>query len=107
MTKLTFILPDGSSQEVEATAGHSIMKTAISNSVNGIVAECNGSLACATCHVFLDDASAAQIDPPGETENDLLDFAAVERKPTSRLSCQVMVDNLPEGAVITMPETQV
>ncbi|TPI56058.1 2Fe-2S iron-sulfur cluster binding domain-containing protein [Mesorhizobium sp. B3-1-3] len=107
MTTLKFVLPDGSSRQVEAEDGHSIMETAINNDVPGIVAECAGSMACATCHIFVDAALSEGIGAPVGTESDMLDFAAVERQPNSRLSCQVIVAGWMDGTTITVPETQV
>lgn len=107
MPKLTFIQSDGTRTTVEAETGYSVMETAINNNVHGIVAECGGSMACATCHIFLDQATAEAAGPPSEAEDDMLDFAAVPRTSTSRLSCQVQVTEAFEGAVITIPETQV
>jgi len=106
VTKLTFILPDGTERELEAKPGLSVMETAVQNNIEGIVAECGGSMSCATCHVFLDEASLERIGGPGETESDMLDFAATERRPTSRLSCQIKVGPEIEGALISIPERQ-
>ncbi|WP_425089040.1 2Fe-2S iron-sulfur cluster-binding protein [Stappia sp.] len=107
MTTLHFVLPDGSSRDVPATPGHSLMETAINNGVPGIVAECAGSLACATCHVFVDEAIASRLGGPEGAEDEMLDFAAVERRPLSRLGCQVKIEDWMDGATITVPETQV
>ena len=107
MLHLTFVLPDGTRTIVEAETGRSIMEVAIAHNLPGIVAECGGSKACATCHVFLDDATAEKAGPPAPDEDDMLDFAAVPRSATSRLSCQVQVVEALDGAVITIPETQV
>ncbi len=107
MPKLTFVQSDGTRMEISAEAGRSVMEAAIANSIPGIVAECGGSMACATCHVFLDDATAELAGPLAADEDDMLDFSAVPRRATSRLSCQVQVADTFKGAVITIPETQV
>lgn len=107
MTQITFVHPDGTRTEVTAVSGRSIMETANAHDIPGIVAECGGSMACATCHVFLDEITAGTAGPPAELEDDMLDFAAVPRGPTSRLSCQITVTDALDGAVITIPETQV
>lgn len=106
MTNITFIAPNGTKHMVEAKNGHSIMETAIANDIAGITAECAGSLACATCHIFIDEKTMGQIAPPETDEEDMLDFVAVERRPTSRLSCQVQINESMKNAVFTIPERQ-
>ncbi|PCH93955.1 MAG: 2Fe-2S ferredoxin [Rhodobacteraceae bacterium] len=107
MTNITFIAPDGTTHKVEATDGHSVMEVAIAHNIEGVVAECAGSLACSTCHVFVDEATAKRLGAPEEVENEMLDFVAVERRSTSRLSCQVQIDEHMENAVFTIPDSQV
>ncbi len=107
MTQLNFVLPDGSQRRIDAVDGRSVMETAIANDIGGIVAECNGSMACATCHIFVDDATAARLGPPSHDEDEMLDFAATERRETSRLCCQIEVGKTIEGATFTVPEAQV
>ncbi|WP_419907018.1 2Fe-2S iron-sulfur cluster-binding protein [Hoeflea sp.] len=106
MVKVTFVQPDGSRLEVEAEPGQSIMQTALSHNVVGITAECNGSAACATCHAYFDEASLNGLEKMQEHENDMLDFAASERRSGSRLSCQVKVTEALDGIVVTLPEMQ-
>ena len=106
MPQVTYILPDGSERRVEVAEGTSVMLGAIQNNVAGIEAECGGSCACATCHVYVDAAFLPHLEAPGETEQELLTVVAAERKPNSRLSCQlVMTANL-EGLVVQIPDTQ-
>lgn len=107
MVNITYIESDGSHKTVSATAGHSVMETALANGIKGISAECGGSLACATCHVFVDEAALAKVPAPQGTEDEMLDFAAVERRPESRLSCQIEITEELENLVVTIPETQV
>jgi 2Fe-2S ferredoxin len=107
LTRLIFETADGTRREVEANPDGSVMEAALAHGVQGIVAECNGSLACATCHVLVDGVIADALGPPVGAEDDMLDFVAVDRLPTSRLSCQVKVADCPEGAVIKLPYTQI
>jgi ferredoxin, 2Fe-2S len=106
MPQVTFTDAEGATRTVEATAGDSVMETAVRNGVPGIVAECGGSLSCATCHVFVDEADLASLPPMEEMEDEMLYGAAVDRQENSRLSCQLP---LAEGAHlhVTTPETQV
>lgn len=105
MPKITFITHDGARRETEAKAGATVMETAIKNAVPGIEAECGGACACATCHVYVDDAWVAATGKPEAMEEDMLDFAH-DVRPTSRLSCQIKVTDALDGLVVTVPERQ-
>lgn len=82
------------------------MDTAIQNDIDEVVAECGGSLICATCHVYLDEATAALFDPPDDMELEMLEGVAAERKENSRLSCQLIVKPELSGHTILTPERQ-
>ena len=105
MTKLTFIAYDGTRFEVSAINGSTVMEAAIKNAVPGIEAECGGACACATCHVYVDDAWSAATGKPAAMEEDMLDFA-YDVRPNSRLSCQIKVRDELDGLVVTVPERQ-
>lgn len=105
MPTITFTDHHGASRTVEATPGDTVMETAVRNGVPGIVAECGGSLSCATCHVFVDPDQAALLPAMDDMEDEMLYGAACERTDTSRLSCQIRVDDL--DLRVTTPETQV
>jgi 2Fe-2S ferredoxin len=105
MVKITYIEPSGVSQTIDAEEGTTVMENAIRNSIPGIVAECGGACACATCHVYVDEAFLGLAGKPGEKEEDMLDFA-YQVKPNSRLSCQIKVTSALEGLVVTTPERQ-
>ena len=89
MPQVTYILPDGSETTLDARDGDSVMETAVKNGIKGIVAECGGACSCATCHVFVADEFADAVGGPSDLEDDMLDGAAFDRRPTSRLSCQI------------------
>jgi len=105
MPKVTFIAHSGTRHTVEAEAGLSLMRAAIDNNVPGIDGDCGGQCACATCHVFVDPAWAAQVGGRSERENDMLNFAA-ELRDSSRLACQISVTDALDGLVVHMPEGQ-
>jgi 2Fe-2S ferredoxin len=107
MPKVTYIQPDGVETTLDARDGDSVMETAVKNGVRGIVAECGGACACATCHVFVDDAFAATVGEPGDLEDDMLDGAASDRQPTSRLSCQIKMNADLDGLVVRIAPEQV
>lgn len=106
MPKIHFTDNDGETRTIEANVGDSVMETAVRNGVPGIVAECGGSLSCATCHVFVDEAQYADLPPMEDMEDEMLWGAAVDREDCSRLSCQIKVTEDMDLSVTT-PETQV
>jgi 2Fe-2S ferredoxin len=106
MPKVTFIQPDGTVSEVEALSGDSIMETAIDNDVRGIVAECGGACSCATCHVYVDDAWLSKLPAPDALEDGMLD-CVIDRRPNSRLSCQIRVSDDIDGISVSVPESQI
>lgn len=81
------------------------METAVKHGVQGIVAECGGALSCATCHVYIADSFVGITGPADDFEDEMLDDAAAERKPNSRLSCQIrMTDELDGLEIDIAPE---
>ncbi|MBR0751565.1 2Fe-2S iron-sulfur cluster binding domain-containing protein [Bradyrhizobium jicamae] len=106
MPKITFVCADGATREVIADLDQSIMEAALAAGVPGIVAECNGAAACATCHCYFESAYAAHTGEIGEHESEMLDFTASERTAESRLSCQVRVAAGMEGMTVRVPPTQ-
>ena len=106
MPLITYILRDGARREIEVSAGMSVMEAAVHHNVRGIDAECGGCLSCATCHVYIDPSSTADIMPPDDDELDLLEGVAAERRSESRLSCQLIVTAATEGLVVRIPERQ-
>ncbi|WP_020389621.1 2Fe-2S iron-sulfur cluster-binding protein [Kribbella catacumbae] len=106
MPTITYTDAEGESRSVEANVGDSVMETAVRNGVPGIVAECGGSLSCATCHVFVDPSDFASLPPMEEMEDEMLYGAAVDREEFSRLCCQIKVTDGMDLQVTT-PKTQV
>ena len=105
MPKITYIDPSGSSRTVDAEAGSTVMENAIRNDVPGIEAECGGACACATCHVYVDEAWREKVGGPSPMEEDMLDFG-FDVKENSRLSCQIKVTDELDGLVVRTPERQ-
>jgi 2Fe-2S ferredoxin len=106
MPKVTFIQADGSSSEVEALSGDSVMETAIDNDIRGIVAECGGACSCATCHVYVDEQWLDKLPAPDPLEDGMLD-CVIDRQPNSRLSCQIRVSDDIDGISVRIPESQI
>ena len=107
MPKITYVDHAGTERTVEGSVGATVMETAMRNNVPGIDAECGGACACATCHVYVDEAWAGRLPPLSEDEDALLEGAAAERLPTSRLSCQIVATADLDGLVVRLPDRQV
>ncbi len=105
MTKLTIVTFDGTPYELEVSNGSTVMENAVRNSIPGIDAECGGACACATCHVYVDDAWTERVGGPEPMEEDMLDFA-FDVRPTSRLSCQIKMSDELDGLIVHAPERQ-
>ena len=105
MAKIIYVDHEGTERTVEATNGESVMEAAIKNSIPGIDADCGGACACATCHVYVDEAFMEKVGTPEDMEQSMLDFAE-NVKATSRLSCQISVSDDLDGLKVTTPESQ-
>jgi 2Fe-2S ferredoxin len=105
MPKVTFIEPSGNAVDIEVAHGWSLMQAATRNGVDGIEAECGGSCACATCHCYV-ESHAESMAAPARDELALLDCVAAERKPNSRLACQVKMSGDLDGIVVRLPARQ-
>jgi 2Fe-2S ferredoxin len=106
MTRITYIEPTGEARSVEVADGWSLMQAAITNGVDGIVGECGGSCACATCHCYVDDKRLGDLPPPEPGELDMLENVAAERRLNSRLACQIKVSPALDGLVLRLPASQ-
>ena len=105
MVKINFVDFEGKTRSVDADVGSTVMEAAIRNDIPGIEAECGGACACATCHVYVDEAFAEKMPKAEPMEEDMLDFAFDVRN-NSRLSCQIKVTAALEGLTVTTPEQQ-
>ncbi|MFZ2870300.1 2Fe-2S iron-sulfur cluster-binding protein [Zavarzinia sp.] len=105
MAKITYIEHNGTPHEVEVKAGLSVMEGAVKNNIPGIDGDCGGACACATCHVYVDDAWRDKVGTPEDLEKSMLEFAENVEE-SSRLSCQIVVSDALDGLVVRMPESQ-
>ncbi len=105
MPRITFIDAQGTARTVEADIGATVMETAVRNAIPGIDAECGGACACATCHVYVDEAWREATGEPQSMEEDMLDFA-FDVRPNSRLSCQIRVKPELDGLTVRTPTRQ-
>ena len=106
MAKITYIEHNGKNHTIDVTNGLSVMEGAVQNNIPGIDADCGGSMACATCHVYVKEEWFNKLPKKEDGEEDMLDMA-FEPKKNSRLSCQLMVTDQLEGLVVNLPEKQV
>ena len=105
MTKITYVDKDKNSKTIEVENGLTVMEGAIQNNIPGIDADCGGSMACATCHVYVEEKWFNKLPKAEEGEVDMIDMA-FEPKKNSRLSCQLIVSEELDGLTVTTPEKQ-
>ena len=106
MAKITYITHDNQKHEVEVQNGLTVMEGAVQNDIPGIDADCGGGMACATCHVYVKEDWFNKLPAKAEGEDDMLD-QAYEPRPSSRLSCQIIVSDELNGLTVHLPEKQV
>ena len=106
MAKITYIENNGKSHTIDVANGLSVMEGAVQNNITGIDADCGGSMACATCHVYVKEEWFDKLPKKEDGEEDMLDMA-FEPKKFSRLSCQLMVSDDLDGLVVTLPAKQI
>ena len=105
MPKIIYIESTGESHTIDAKPGQSVMEGAVKNNIPGIDADCGGACACATCHVYVDEAWTEKTGKASVMEESMLDFAN-DLRPTSRLSCQILVRDDLDGLIVRMPADQ-
>ncbi|PBC52058.1 ferredoxin [Rhodococcus sp. ACS1] len=106
MSKITYVQPDGSLEICDVPAGKSLMLAAQAKGIAGILGECGGQAMCATCHVYVDEGYLDKLPEPSEEEDVMLEEAASDRRPNSRLSCQIDACDKLDGLVVHVPEEQ-
>ena len=105
MSKITYIEHNGKEHTIEVANGLTVMEGAIQNNIPGIDADCGGSMACATCHVYVKEEWFNKLPKKEDGEEDMIDMAFEPNK-FSRLSCQLIVSNELEGLIVQLPEKQ-
>jgi 2Fe-2S ferredoxin len=105
MAKITYIENNGAEHVVDVKTGLTVMEGAVKNNIPGIDADCGGACACATCHVYVDEAWIDKTGSPSAMEESMLDFAEGVQD-NSRLSCQIKVTDALDGLVVRLPVSQ-
>ena len=105
MPKITYIEDNGKSHQIDVANGLTVMEGAIQNNIPGIDADCGGSMACATCHVYVKEDWFNRLPKKENGEEDMIDMAYEPNK-FSRLSCQITVSDEMDGLVVQLPKKQ-
>ncbi|CAN7583937.1 2Fe-2S iron-sulfur cluster-binding protein [Ensifer adhaerens] len=105
MPKIVFIDADGTTKEIQAEIGQSLMSAAVQNGIDAIAAECGGSCACGTCHCYIDGEWSDRLPAPEFQEQDMIE-CVVNPNERSRLSCQITVSAELDGLVVHLPAGQ-
>lgn len=107
MPHVIYIDATGAQRTIDLPLGENVMRGALYNDIPGIVGECGGGLVCATCHCYVDDAWMAKVGgPASHEETEMLDSAAAEVRPNSRLSCQIAMTEGLDGLIVHTPDRQ-
>ncbi|MBP9148722.1 MAG: 2Fe-2S iron-sulfur cluster binding domain-containing protein [Rhodoferax sp.] len=106
MANITYIEASGQSTTVDLMEGWSLMQGATANGIDGILGECGGSCACATCHCYIQEDRLAELPAASEGELGMLENVASERRPNSRLACQIKASAALDGLIVYLPATQ-
>lgn len=104
--QVRFIDPDGREHLVEGVAGESAMRCATRALIPGVIGECGGAMACATCHCYATPPAGVTLPVPGGQERDMID-GCIDTRPTSRLTCQIVLEPELEGITFIVPASQV
>ena len=106
MATVLFVEASGAEHRIDVPTGENLMRAALNEGLEGMVGECGGGLACATCHCYVEEDWADRLPAPAQTELDMLECTASERRPSSRLSCQIIVSDALDGLVVHLPAAQ-
>jgi 2Fe-2S ferredoxin len=106
MPRIVYIEADGREVMAEVASGQSLMRGALEAGVEGIEAQCGGACACATCHCYVQPEWLDKLKPPSDDERLMLSNVAAERRPNSRLSCQLIAGDGLDGLTVQLPDRQ-
>ncbi len=103
MPKVTWVLKDDKKITADVPVGHNLMEAAVANNVPNVIGECGGCLSCATCHVYVDGDWYLKTGQVSDMEDEMLEITVAERKPFSRLSCQIHSAPELDGLILHVP----
>jgi ferredoxin, 2Fe-2S len=107
MLPVTFISSAGERVAVTVPHGHNLMRAAQDHGIEGMVGDCGGCLSCATCHVYVEEAFLPRLPAASANEDEMLNYAAAERRPNSRLSCQITMSEEIAGITVAIASPQI
>lgn len=106
MATVLFVEASGAEHRIDVPTGENLMRAALNEGLDGMVGECGGGLACATCHCYVEEDWADRLPAPAQTELDMLECTASERRQSSRLGCQIIASDALDGLVVHLPAAQ-
>jgi 2Fe-2S ferredoxin len=106
VTRIVYIEPAGHAVALEVAPGQSLMRAAVDAGLEGIEAQCGGNCACATCHCYVQGPWLDKLKPPSDDELLMLGNVAADRRPNSRLCCQLIVEQSLDGMTVQFPDRQ-
>lgn len=106
MPSITYVEADGRRRTVQVEEGWSLLQGAFGAAVEGIVGECGGACTCGTCHCYVEEARQGELPAAQANELEMLEFVAAERRPNSRLACQLKATAALDGLVLQLPDRQ-
>ncbi|MDG2514689.1 2Fe-2S iron-sulfur cluster binding domain-containing protein [Sphingobium sp. PAMC28499] len=106
MATVLFVEASGAEHRIDVPTGENLMRAALNEGLEGMVGECGGGLACATCHCYVEEDWADRLPAPAQTELDMLECTTSERRPSSRLGCQIIASDALDGLVVHLPAAQ-
>jgi 2Fe-2S ferredoxin len=106
MPQAIFICSDGAHRAVDVAIGANLMRAATDNGIEGIIGDCGGAMSCATCHVFVEDGFADRLPAMQPNEDQILEYTADGRQPSSRLACQILMSDALAGIVVRIADPQ-
>lgn len=105
MLTLKVVEHSGTVHMIDVPEGTSVMRATLGSGVPGIVGDCGGFLSCATCHGYVDPEWSCRLEPPSEEESQMIE-CALNVRPNSRLTCQIIMSAALDGLVVTLPQSQ-
>jgi len=106
MPSIIFVEPGGAEHHVQVLEGETLLRVALEHGVEGILGDCGGNCACATCHIYAEGEAASALSAPAEDEQAMLE-GALHPQANSRLGCQIKVSVALDGLIVRMPPSQV
>jgi 2Fe-2S ferredoxin len=106
MVQIQVVEFNGAIHDVEALEGQTLLQATLDAGIDGFAAECGGCCVCATCHCMVEAGAVSRLPAAASDEDQMLDFTAEPRQPSSRLACQIKITSDMAGIQFLMPKRQ-